>query len=807
MSESPKVKFEWPEKVGFMFEPHDFKVLYGGRNGIKCLAIGTKVIMFDGTLRPIEDVKIGECVMGPDSKPRAVLQTTSGTGPLYTVRQSNGINYTVNEAHILALKKSNSAKTDRRIMKSGNPRSPNGRYPSWPDVSLVGVTVAATQSKRWKEHFRGFKPEIIRFPHREVHIDPYFLGVWLGDGTGREMRITSADTEIIEYCRRLAESYGGTISVNKTESKAFDVGVKAGMSPGKNMLWRRFREYGLKDNKHIPHDYLANSETVRLNLMAGLMDTDGCLVRHGASLCYVITQTNEHLADQIKYLADTLGFRTNISRYQTMCSNNGKRGFAYRLSISGDIARIPCLLPHKRVDVNHPGPQTEFRLSKIQISRVPDGPWAGFTLDGDHLFMLEDGTVTHNSWTAAQAMLLIGANPKLLGRDHDSMRMLCARETMKSIAGSSHQLLKDQIARLGLQDEYEVLESAIKGKRNKTEITFVGLKDANALKSAESLDIVWVEEANTVSKESWEKLIPTIRKPGSEIWVTFNPELDTDDTYQRFVAHPLAGVKSCFLSWEDNPWISEKSLRQIEQMRREDPEKYAHIYGGQTVSAVQGAVYRAELAKCEEEGRICNVPHDPNRPVDTFWDLGFDDKTSIWCGQLFGGQYRMIDFIQSEGKTIQWYLKELDSRPYVYRTYYLPWDGTVAYKKLGSGKSTFEILMKLGKKVWLTSMIPIYDGINAVRSIFPQVVFDSVKCVDGIQSLRHYQWGEKKENQRKVEPLHNDWSHGADAFRTMAVGAKFPESSGEEVETTPKRRNTLLPPLLSGGTGGYTPFG
>lgn len=423
-----------------------------------------------------------------------------------------------------------------------------------------------------------------------------------------------------------------------------------------------------------------------------------------------------------------------------------------------------------------------------------------FMLEPHPFKVLFGGRDSVKSWTAASLLVLGGIKPSFIGFKQKSLRILCARETMKSIKGSSHQELCDQIKRLGLESKYRILESAIIGVETPTEFRFIGLKDPNALKSSAGVDIVWVEEANQVSQDSWDKLIPTLRKEHSEIWVTYNPELDTDDTHQRFVINPMDGVRSCFMTWEDNNWLSDKSRMMIEDLRRRDPDKYAHIYGGQTVSAVQGAIFKKEMAAVDEDGRICRVIHDPNRPVQTFWDLGFEDMTSIWFGQLFGGQYRMIDYMQSEGRTIQWYLREMAAKPYVYGTHYLPWDGTVAYKKLGSGKSAFEIFSKMGKKVWLTSMISKIDRINALRSIFPQVLFDRDACVDGVQSLRHYQWGERKEGQRQIEPLHNSASHGSDALMVMAVGAKFPEHKEEDEQP---RGRVRAPALLTGGNYGW----
>ena len=133
------------------------------------------------------------------------------------------------------------------------------------------------------------------------------------------------------------------------------------------------------------------------------------------------------------------------------------------------------------------------------------------------------------SWAFAMALLILGANKKL--------RILCARELQKSIRDSVHKLLVDQIEALNLGSFYEITQNTIRGK-NGTEFIFEGLRhNSQQIKSYEAIDICWVEEAVTVSKSSWDFLIPTIRKEGSEIWLSFNPELEEDETYKRFVTN------------------------------------------------------------------------------------------------------------------------------------------------------------------------------------------------------------------------------------------------------------------------------
>ena len=135
------------------------------------------------------------------------------------------------------------------------------------------------------------------------------------------------------------------------------------------------------------------------------------------------------------------------------------------------------------------------------------------------------------------------------------MRILCAREFMTSMRDSVHKLLSDQIESMGLIGFYEITQATIRGK-NGTEFSFVGLKNNVAnVKSYEGVDICWVEEAQTVSRLSWNVLIPTIRKEKSEIWISFNPELETDETYQRFVVKPPRDSVLIKINWSDNPWF------------------------------------------------------------------------------------------------------------------------------------------------------------------------------------------------------------------------------------------------------------
>lgn len=182
------------------------------------------------------------------------------------------------------------------------------------------------------------------------------------------------------------------------------------------------------------------------------------------------------------------------------------------------------------------------------------------------------GRGSAKSWQFARALLVHGLSRPL--------RILCAREYQASIRDSVHRVLADQIERLDLTSFYTVQESAILGA-NGTEFLFKGLRrDIAQIKSTEGVDVCWVEEAEAVSDHSWHTLIPTIRKPGSEIWVTFNPALESDPTYQRFVKVQPENAVCRKVTYRDNPWFPEVLQAEADALLKADPEAFAHIWGG-----------------------------------------------------------------------------------------------------------------------------------------------------------------------------------------------------------------------------------
>src|SRR5687768_510362 len=378
------------------------------------------------------------------------------------------------------------------------------------------------------------------------------------------------------------------------------------------------------------------------------------------------------------------------------------------------------------------------------------------------------------SWGVARALLIQGAASPL--------RLLCAREFQKSINESVHHLLSSQIKALGLEDFYRVQNTVITGA-NGTEIVFAGLRNnTSSIKSFEGIDRAWIEEAQTVSRGSWKDLIPTIRKDGSEIWITFNPELATDETYQRFVAHPPTDAVVAKVNWTDNPWFNAVlNQERLDDLAR-DPDAYRNIWEGHCLSTLAGAIYAKEIRQAEDEGRIRTVPYDALKQVHTFWDLGWADNTSIWFAQSVGMELRLIDYYSNSQQPLQHYIQTLQSKGYIYGTDWLPHDAKA--KSLATGRSVEEIMLAMGRKVQITSNLSIFDGINAARTIFSRCYFDEEKCAEGLQALRHYRYEVDPESkQLSGRPLHDWASHGADAFRyfALSIGDDAPSVSARGV--------------------------
>jgi phage terminase large subunit len=377
------------------------------------------------------------------------------------------------------------------------------------------------------------------------------------------------------------------------------------------------------------------------------------------------------------------------------------------------------------------------------------------------------------SWTAADY--------HLIGGYENVWRVLCAREVQKSIKESVHQLLADRIVGLGLQNFYEVLNHEIRGA-NGTKFSFTGLSSltADSIKSYESYNRFWGEEANTMSRRSLDILTPTIRSEGSELMFTLNPELDTDEVYSRYIEHPRDDTLAIECSYHNNPWFPKvldderlSFLRQVELGKRRQSD-YDWIWGGKCKPAIDGAVYPDEVARVLKDGRLMNVPHNPILKTHVVFDLGWNDSMVILFVQVAASAVHIIDCIIDSHRTYASYVQEIKDRGYTNMgKAWLPHDGKA--KSAQTGKSPIELLIALGLDTDHKGVpnIGVNQGIEAARQMFPRTYFDKTRCGDMFNQLRRYARVISPTTGEAGSPKHDENSHAADAFRYVAVAERM----------------------------------
>ena len=342
------------------------KTIVVGKPG--CFAPGTKVLNYDGSIINVENIKIGDQLMGDDSTPRNVLELCHNTETMYKIIPNKGEPIIVNENHILSLK------------CSGYNQHPKGEII---DIVLKDfLEKSETFQKRYKWYRSG-----VEFEERKIDLDPYLLGYWLGDGNSRSATV---DEEVLVYFdEKLAEL---RLFLNqKIQDRIIQTD---GPKQFKNHFLNFLRDNDLLQNKHIPIDYKSNSRQTRLELLAGILDADGSYDNTGKG--FDIIQKSEKLLDDIVFVARSLGFSAYKKECTKRCTNSeGHIGTYYRCFINGDVSEIPCHIVRKQA--NDRKQCKDVLVTGFKIEKLEEGEYFGVVLDGNHRFLLEDFSVVHNT--------------------------------------------------------------------------------------------------------------------------------------------------------------------------------------------------------------------------------------------------------------------------------------------------------------------------------------------------------------------------------------------------------------------------
>lgn len=358
--------FEVPKRAALLYGPAG------------CHAAGTKILMFDGSIKNVEDIKENDQLMGPDSKPREVLKLFRGYQNMIRVIPVKGESFVVNSDHRLHVKSS--------------------------DLTLKEFQGEETKSLKASDIYTGtktLKKSImlnrtgVEFEKRNLPIPPYILGTWLGDGTSENTNITTMDHEIklewASYAIELGLNFNKIADKGLASTYSITRGNVSGYGKeGKNPFLTNLQQLEVINNKHIPQIYLTSDKNDRLQLLAGLIDTDGSLNNNGFDY---ITKSNI-LADNILYLARSLGF----AAYKNECDKfdqNGTKGIYQRIFISGNTNLIPTKL--KRKQATERQQIKDVLVTGFDLELLEEDKYYGFEINQDHLYLTADFTIHHNT--------------------------------------------------------------------------------------------------------------------------------------------------------------------------------------------------------------------------------------------------------------------------------------------------------------------------------------------------------------------------------------------------------------------------
>ena len=374
------------------------------------------------------------------------------------------------------------------------------------------------------------------------------------------------------------------------------------------------------------------------------------------------------------------------------------------------------------------------------------------------------------------------------------LRSVCVREVQKSLKESAKRLLEDKIQAMGVGHQFEILNDSIKTPGDGV-IIFQGMQDHNAesIKSLEGYDRAWVEEAQTMSKRSLELLRPTIRKPGSEIWFSWNPRHEHDPVDEMMRKDPPTDSVCVRANYSDNPWFPNVLEMERKDCVRTNPDQYDHIWEGGYVTVVDGAYFADCLTKARAEGRIGHVAPDPLLPIKIFCDIGGtgskSDAFAMWAGQFVGVEVRCLDYYEAVGQELSVHLAWLRERGYEpgKADIYLPHDGATHDRVYAvSFESAFRDAGYRVQVVPNQGRGAAKQRIEAARRLFPSIRFNETACKGGLEALGWYH--EKRDDVRNIGlgPEHDWASHGADAFGLMCVCYKPPSNRIKPAKNYPQ---------------------
>lgn len=422
----------------------------------KCLDPITPVLMHDGSVKQVRHIKVGDLVMGRDSKPRKVAKLVSGTDIMYKVIPNKGAPFTVTRDHKLVV---------RRTFQGGTMRKSKSKYADYKIMSRKSPNHDGTESlvtpEEWEagsktfKHLRKLVKCAVEFSHQPTPVDPYCMGLWLGDGTTARPSLTTADAECREAWETEARAHGLNIQVyTKEDNKAVTLalcrhtqGCRGVKIADRRYAWLTIVSEATPEGiKRIPDVFRLNSRATRMALLAGLIDSDGyvCGTKSTGAASYGIIGKHQELMNDVAFLAGSLGFRvTQGQRWASAHANH--KALYYTVHINGDLDTIPVRLKRKKI-AKSKGVKPNPMLTGFKVVKLGPGPYCGFEVEGDdHTFLLGDFTVTHNSTMLLNTLrayptlcaIVTAPNVDLVDQLYDELKAALPDRDVRKLHGAS----------------------------------------------------------------------------------------------------------------------------------------------------------------------------------------------------------------------------------------------------------------------------------------------------------------------------------------------------------------------------------
>lgn len=581
------------------------------KNSGKCFSPDTDFLMYDGTIKNVKDLKVGDELMGYDSNPRKILSLTSGYDQMYEIKPKKGDSHVVNSSHILTLKHNNPTKSQTYIY----------------DISLKDYLKNKESTKNKLSYLFSEK---INFKEQETDLDPYIFGVWLGDGTSSCVELTSIDHEVIDYWRNYFKKFDFLHEIirdkdNENKTNRYGFFVKKGGNKPNNPILNLLRKGLNSKGKFIPQQYLINSEEKRLELLAGLIDTDGYLANGSY---YEITTKHNDLKDGILFLSRSLGFTAN-ARVKTVKIREGYYKQYWRINILGDIYKIPCKIERKKAKPKKK--RVNQNLKKFDVIECGYGEYYGFTVEGDGRIVLSDFTVTHNTTVGSRWIYgKVIKYPRARG-------IICANTYQQLHAATLPPVLA-YFREIGLK--YTVNKRPPDEWLQRTPFQAADYKNILVvetgahifLRSLDNPEYIrgieygwgWIDEISSTTKDAWDIVIGGLRDKESlerHIRVTGTPDGDNwtwREFKKKWSTDPKAAAQFdiVFMSTRENPFIEPDLLDSM--LASYDRRKALQEIDGRILTDQEANIYY-EWRPIYHLKEL--VPYDPGKPLILCWDF------------------------------------------------------------------------------------------------------------------------------------------------------------------------------------------